>query len=164
MNAKNVFGAIRRHPGRALAICVPLAAAGVFAGTTMASAQPQATLAVSPSQAAATPAPLVMNFDTSTPATHHATTPAADHASTPVTRVVKNKRDVPIKEPVNIDGCDHDYGTPGQCVPWQIPASSPQAACAWLQANGFGPLYVYGVNRQNLPENSAGYVCASGTG
>jgi hypothetical protein len=148
MKTKNVFGAIRRHPGRTLAVCVPLVAVSVFTGTTMASAQPEATLAVSPSQASATPAPYVMNFGGDTPGK---------------TRVIKNKSDAPIKEPVNIDGCDHDYGTPGQCVPWQIPASSPQAACVWLKANGFGPLKVYGTNRQNLPENSAGYVCATGT-
>jgi hypothetical protein len=148
MKTKNVFGAIRRHPGRTLAVCVPLVAVSVFTGTTMASAQPEATLAVSPSAASATPAPYVMNFGDGTPGK---------------TRVVKNKSDAPIKEPVNIDGCDHNYGTPGQCVPWQIPASSPQAACAWLKANGFGPLKVYGTNRQSLPENSAGYVCATGT-
>ena len=148
MNTKNVFGAIRRHPGRTLAVCVPLVAVSVFTGTTMASAQPEATLAVSPSAASATPAPYEMNFD-------GGAVPAGK------TRVVKN-RDVPVKEPVNIDGCDHDYGTGSQCVPWQIPASSPQAACAWLKANGFGPLKVYGTNRQHLPENSAGYVCAAG--
>jgi hypothetical protein len=148
MNTKNVFGAIRRHPGRTLAVCVPLVAVSVFTGSTMASAQPEATLAVSPSAASASPAPYVMTFDGGTPAK---------------TRIVKNKRDVPVKEPVNIDGCDHDYGAPGQCVPWQIPASSPQAACPWLRANGFGPLKVYGTNRQHLPENSAGFVCATGT-
>ncbi len=147
MNTKNVFGAIRRHPGRTLAVCVPLVAVSVFTGTTMASAQPEATLAVSPSAASASPAPYVPYFGGSAPGK---------------TRVVKN-RDVPVKEPVNVDGCDHDYGAPSQCVPWQIPGSSPQAACAWLKANGFGPLYVYGTNRQHLPENSAGYVCATGT-
>ena len=148
MNTKNVFGAIRRHPGRTLAVCVPLVAVSVFTGSTMASAQPEATLAVSPSAASAAPAPYVPSFDSGT---------------APKTRIVKNKRNIPVKEPVNIDGCDHDYGAPGQCVPWQIPASSPQAACAWLRANGFGPLKVYGTNRQHLPENSAGYVCATGT-
>jgi hypothetical protein len=148
MKTKNVFGAIRRHPGRTLAVCVPLVAVSVFTGTTMASAQPEATLAVSPSAASTDPAPYVMNFGSGTPGK---------------TRIVKNKRAVEVREPRNIDGCDHDYGTPGQCVPWQIPASSPQAACAWLKANGFGPLKVYGTNRQNLPENSAGYVCATGT-
>jgi len=146
MNTKNIFGAIRRHPGRTLAVCVPLVAVSVFTGSTMASAQPEATLAVSPSAASASPAPYVPYFGGSTAGNTH---------------VVKN-RDVPIKEPVNIDGCDHDYGTGSQCIPWHIPASSPQAACAWLKANGFGSLKVYGTNRQHLPENSAGYVCAAG--
>ena len=149
MNKKNAFGTIRRHPGRALAVCVPLAAVAVFAGTTMASAQPEATLAVSPSASSVSPAPFVPYFGSSTAGNTH---------------VVKKQRDIPVKEPANIDGCDHDYGTGNQCVPWQIPASSPQAACAWLRANGFGPLKVYGTNRQHLPENSAGYVCATGTG
>jgi hypothetical protein len=149
MNTKNVFGTIRRHPGRTLAVCVPLVAVSVLTGTTMASAQPEATLAVSPTAASAAPAPFVASFGGGVPAGK--------------IRVVKNTRDVPIKEPVNIDGCDHDYGAPGQCVPWQIPASSPQAACAWLKANGFGPLKVYGTNRQHLPENAEGYVCAAGS-
>ena len=148
MNTKNIFGAIRRHPGRTLAVCVPLVAVSVFTGSTMASAQPEATLAVSPSAASASPAPYVPYFGDSVSANTHA---------------VKKNRNVPIKEPVNIDGCDHDYGTGSQCIPWHIPASSPQAACAWLKANGFGSLKVYGTNRQNLPENSAGYVCAAGT-
>ena len=151
MKTKNVLGAIRLHPGRTLAVCVPLVAVSVFTGTTMASAQPEATLAVSPSQASATPAPYVPSFGDGTTAV-----PAGK------TRVVRNKSDAPIKEPVNIDGCDHDYGTGSQCIPWHIPASSPQAACAWLKANGFGSLKVYGTNRQHLPENSAGYVCAAG--
>jgi hypothetical protein len=150
MKTKNVLGAIRRHPGRALAICVPLVAASVFTGTTFASAQPEATLTVSPSQAAATPGPDVIKFNSSPPGTQ----------AVKKTQVVNNKYDRPIPEPANLDGCDHDYGQPDQCVPWQIPASSPQAACVWLRANGFGPLKVYGTNRQNLPENAEGYVCA----
>jgi hypothetical protein len=149
MKTYNVLGAIRRHPGRTLAICVPLVAASVFTGTTIAAAQPEATLAVSPSQENATPGPDVISFSSNMPGTR-----------VMKKRVIKNKQAVPIREPSNLDGCDHDYGTPNQCVPWQIPASSPQAACAWLRANGFGPLKVYGTNRQNLPENAEGYVCA----
>ncbi len=147
MKTKDVLGAVRRHPGRALAICVPVVAVSVFTGTSMASAQPEATLAVSPTQATAAPAPFVLNAASSLPGTH----------------VVANKRAVRIHEAWNMDGCDHDYGQPDQCVPWQIPASSPEAKCAWLRANGFGPLQVLGTNRQNLPENAEGYVCATGT-
>ena len=76
------------------------------------------------------------------------------------TQVKTYKHAQRIPEAWNIDGCDHDYGTPDQCVPWKIPASSGQAACAWLKANGFGPLKVVGTNRQHLPEDAQGYVCA----
>jgi hypothetical protein len=145
--AKAVPGGIRRHPGRTLAICVPLLAVSVFTGTTVASARPEATLAVSPSALSATPAPLVENFD--------------GGLTGPRMKTYTHPRVIPI--PFNEDGCDHNYGTPNQCVPWKIPAP-PGQACAWLQSNGFGPLKVYGTNRQNLPENAAGYVCASGTG
>jgi hypothetical protein len=68
----------------------------------------------------------------------------------------------PVKEPQNEDGCDDDYGAPGQCVPWKIPASTPQAACAWLRSMGFGPLQVVGTNRQHLPETN-GYACPDGS-
>jgi hypothetical protein len=135
---------IKRHPGRALAICVPVLAVSVFTGTTVASAGPEATLAVPLAAQTATPAPHVLNV-------------GGDLTGT---RAPANKRPHDIREPINIDGCDNDYGTDGQCVPWQIPASSPEAACAWLKANGFGPLKVYGTNRQHLPENAEGYVCA----
>jgi hypothetical protein len=95
-------------------------------------------------QATAAPAPLVMNFDGSMPGAVNKT----------------NKADHPTAEPWNLDGYDHDYGTANVCVLWKIPAATPEAACAWLKANGFVlPLKVYGTNRQHLPENAAGYVC-----
>jgi len=139
-----VLAGIRRHPGRALAVCTALVGISVFTGTTVASAGPEATLAVSQAQLHAKPAPLVWNFD----------------GSLTGARVKASKSSHPIPEAWNLDGCDHDYGQPNVCVPWKIPASTPQAACAWLKANGFGPLKVYGTNRQRLPENAQGYVCA----
>jgi hypothetical protein len=143
--ARAVLTGIRHHPMRTLAICVPLAAVSVLAGAQVASAGPQAFLAVSPAQATAAPAPLVMNFDGGMPGAVNKT----------------NKADHPTAERWNLDGCDHDYGTANVCVPWKIPAATPEAACAWLKANGFVlPLKVYGTDRQHLPENAAGYVCA----
>lgn len=62
----------------------------------------------------------------------------------------------------HVTGCDPDYGTAAQCVPWTVPGASPQAKCAWLRSNGFGPLQVAGTNRQHLTENARGYACASG--
>jgi hypothetical protein len=55
-----------------------------------------------------------------------------------------------VPEPANIDGCDHDYGNSGQCVPWTIPGSTITQRCAWLTAHGFGPLAVAGTDRQAL--------------
>ena len=142
--ARAAVTGIRRHPGRALAACAVLAAVSVFTGTTVASAHPEPTLAVSQAELHAAPAPLVDNFDTNLTGAH--------------VQAYKHAYAVPV--PWNVDGCDHDYGQPDQCVPWKIPASTPQAACTWLKSNGFGPLKVYGTNRQNLPENAQGYVCA----
>ena len=145
---------IRRHPVSAAAICVPLVAAicvplvapSVFTGTTMASAQPAVSLEVPASALSAAPDQHVLIF--------------ANHLTGRKVTGMNSK--AAVKEPPNLDGCDHDYGAAGQCVPWQIPAATPAAACAWLRSMGFGPLQVVGVNRQNLPEIN-GYVCVSGS-
>jgi len=139
--------AVRHHPVRAAAICVPLLAASVFTGQSMASATPTPTLAVSPAALNAAPAPHVL---------------IADNAMSGQVVKVKPAK-AGIKEPWNIDGCDHDYGLANQCVPWQIPGSTSAAKCAWLESRGFQSVQVYGTNRQDLPENAQGYVCASGS-
>jgi hypothetical protein len=141
----SVLVGIRRHPARAAAIAVPvLIAASVVTSTTIASARPQATLAVPASALTAPPAQHVLLFHNDLPKTG---------------AVVKT---TPVKVAFNEDGCDHDYGPPNDCVPWQIPGSSTAAQCAWLKSMGFGALKVYGTNRQHLPENAQGYICASG--
>ena len=144
LTVRSAVTGVRRHPVRAAAICVPLIAASVITGTTMASARPQATLPVAVAALNAAPAQHVMLFDNNLPAQ-----PAKVKLVTP-------------KIAWNVDGCDHDYGAPNVCVPWAIPGATPQAKCSWLTSNGFAELKVYGTNRQDLPENSEGYVCASG--
>ena len=64
---RSALAGVRRHPARAAAICVPLVAASVFTGTTMASARPEATLAVSAAALNAAPAQHVMLFDNDLP-------------------------------------------------------------------------------------------------
>jgi hypothetical protein len=145
MNINSAMNSVRRHPWRAAAICVPVVAASVFAGTTAASARPQPMLAVRASALSAAPAAHVLTFGNDT--------------NKVVTDVRKGA--VAIQEPWNEDGCDHDYGPPNECVPWKIPGSTTAAQCAWLESMGFGSLKVYGTNRQHLPENAQGYVCAS---
>jgi hypothetical protein len=143
--AGGALAAVRRHPARTAVVCVPLLAASILGGATMASATPTPTLAVSPAALHAGQAPHVLMFDNGRP------TPAP--TARPATPVLD----------WHVTGCDSDYGTAGQCVPWTIPGSTSQAKCAWLRSHGFGPLPVAGTNRQGLAENARGYVCASGT-
>jgi len=142
--ARGACAAIRRHPARAAAICLLLLAASALYGSTLASASPIPTLAVSAAALRAAPAPHVLLFDNDLP------TPR------PAGRVAA------LTLGGHVTGCDSDYGTADQCVPWAIPGSTRQAKCAWLRANGFGPLPVAGINRQHLAENGRGYVCGSG--
>ena len=76
---------------------------------------------------------------------------------------VPNKRG-PSKVPVpaHVDGCDHDYGTTNQCVPWTITGTTAAARCTWLTGHGFGPLKVYGKDRQHLDSNRDGTACGTG--
>ena len=142
---RSALGGVRRHPARVAAIGVPLlVGASVLAGTTMASAGPEPTLAVAAGALNAAPAQHVMLFDNDLPSA-----PAQAKLVTP-------------KIAWNVDGCDHDYGTANVCVPWAIPGATPQAKCAWLTSNGFTDLKVYGTDRQDLPEDAQGYVCGSG--
>jgi hypothetical protein len=141
---RSALSAVRRHPARTAAVCVPLVAAGVFCGSTMASAAPAATLVVSPAALRAAPAPHVLFFDNDLP------TPAPTaEPSAPVLNW-------------HVSGCDADYGTAGQCVPWTISGSTSEAKCAWLRSHGFGPLRVVGTNRQDLAQSARGYACAPG--
>ena len=93
----------------------------------------------------------------------HAGLPSA-HLPPPVRlggTVIPN-RSGPSTVPVaaNVDGCDHDYGKPDQCVPWSIPGSGTAAKCAWLSTHGFGTLKVYGKDRQHLEQDKDGKTCA----
>jgi hypothetical protein len=78
-------------------------------------------------------------------------------------KVIPN-RSGPSKVPVpaNVDGCDHDYGNTGQCVPWKIEGSTTAARCDWLTAHGFGPLKVHAKDRQHLDTDGNGTACDSG--
>lgn len=134
---------VRRHPVLASAIGLSLLGASVLTSQSMASATPEPTLAVSSSALNAAPAPDVQVYSRG---------PAIQATDVPHT----------VNLP-HVDGCDRDYGKANQCVPWNIPASSPKADCAWLKSNGFGPLQVVGTNRQDLPVtmlDGEPYACA----
>ncbi len=141
---RGALGSVRSHPWRVVAVAVPVVAASVITSTTMASARPAPYLAVSHTALQAAPSGHVLPF--------------AD--STANQRVVKG-HSASVSVPWNVDGCDHDYGTANQCVPWSIPGATSQAKCTWLAGNGFVDLVLAGKNRQDLPENAQGEVCAS---
>lgn len=75
-------------------------------------------------------------------------------------RVPNKKGPARVAEPWNVDGCDHDYGTPDMCVPWAIPGKTTAARCGWLQANGFQPFRVYGTDRQKLDPAHTALACS----
>ncbi|MET8148849.1 hypothetical protein ACIBSW_22060 [Actinoplanes sp. NPDC049668] len=60
--------------------------------------------------------------------------------------------------PANVDGCDHNYGTITQCVPWTFPASTADR-CAWLAGHGFELLRVVGEDRQKLDSDGNKIAC-----
>jgi hypothetical protein len=64
----------------------------------------------------------------------------------------------PVPVPVQVDGCDHAYGKPTQCVPWTFPPGITDK-CAWLRVRGFGPVAVVGRDRQHLDPDGDGIAC-----
>ncbi|MCU7728511.1 hypothetical protein ODJ79_32775 [Actinoplanes sp. KI2] len=67
----------------------------------------------------------------------------------------------PLKVPAFVDGCDHHYGTPTQCVPLVFPAgvAGTEGKCAWLAAHGFTDLIVAGKDSQGLDADGDGVAC-----
>ncbi|MEU1205849.1 hypothetical protein [Nocardia sp. NPDC005825] len=64
--------------------------------------------------------------------------------------------------PEAVDGCDHAYGSPGQCVPWNFPPRTHDR-CAWLRDHGLAALPVHGKrDRHNLDRNKDGTACGPG--
>ncbi|MFG2238181.1 galactose oxidase-like domain-containing protein [Streptomyces sp. NPDC048734] len=67
--------------------------------------------------------------------------------------------------PAGFDGCDHSYGTVGQCVPWTFPKKANTVAerCHWLEEKGYGtPLKVSGRDRHGLDRDRDGIACGKG--
>ena len=146
MDAHKILSSLRKRPRRTAVIIAPLVAVtAIFAGATASGAHDAPHLAISAKAGAERPAPYVHDF-------------------------AGGLRDKPLRNGTgphhvavawNVDGCDHDYGAVSQCVPWKIPAPAGQR-CQWLSAHGFGPLKVYGRDRQNLDTNHNGIACDTG--
>jgi hypothetical protein len=144
MPLKHVLARIRRGPGLVLAILALVAGMAVVAGATSAAARPDLGLAM-PKAAAGKPAPHILNFAHGLRGTRLKLPHGPHH----------------VAVAWNVDGCDHDYGTTSQCVPWTIPAPAGQG-CQWLAAHGFGPLKVRGRDRLGLDTNHDGTACDHG--
>jgi hypothetical protein len=67
----------------------------------------------------------------------------------------------PVAQPITVDGCDHDYGTPNQCVPVTYPAGVGNR-CAWLIAHGFGPMKIIGTDTERLDIDHNRIACDPG--
>ena len=146
MRLKSVLTWVRSGPGPAAAaatLTAVFAGVTVFAGATIAAAHPAPVLAVS--VPAAAPAPHILPF-------------AQDLLGA---RLALPAGPLHVAVAWNVDGCDHDYGSASQCVPWTIPAPAGQG-CQWLAAHGFGPLKVNGRDRLGLDANQDGIACDQG--
>lgn len=87
--------------------------------------------------------------------------PFADHLGLRAQGPLPRRASTPV--PVQLDGCDHTYGTPNQCVPWAFPpgiANTTPAKCAWLNAHGLRDLPVHGTDRHHLDPRHRGLACA----
>jgi hypothetical protein len=95
---------------------------------------------------AGSPAPFVQRF-------------ADGPAAGPIPR--QKSPTAPLKVPAFVDGCDHNYGTPTQCVPLAFPSGVAGATgkCSWLAAHGFTGLIVAGKDSQGLDADGDGTVC-----
>lgn len=94
-----------------------------------------------PPQPSTVPAPFEQNFAHGAPTLAPLPSPTALHAVA-----------------AHIDGCDHNYGRPGQCVPWTFPPGTTDR-CEWLLAHGLAALPVVGTDRLNLDANDDGIAC-----
>ncbi|GAA0688810.1 hypothetical protein GCM10010193_48650 [Kitasatospora atroaurantiaca] len=142
-------------------VLVAVAVAGAAAGTTLGLAQASPTAAPAPAtvvqqdSAQATPAPHILDF--------------AHGLKDSPKKLPASATAVP--QPVDVDGCDHDYGVIGQCVPVAFPpgvGTSTQERCDWLKAHGFKELKVHNrakaadKDKLKLDKNKDGVACGRG--
>ncbi|WP_239331765.1 hypothetical protein [Frankia sp. CiP3] len=60
-----------------------------------------------------------------------------------------------------VDGCDHHYGLPTQCVPVNFPPGTHDR-CQWLRQHGLGPIPVNKRDQLKLDTNGDGTACGPG--
>ncbi|BCJ41264.1 hypothetical protein GCM10010168_44380 [Actinoplanes ianthinogenes] len=155
----------------AAAVLVALVRAGLDTPSPVAAAAPAITDSTwpfpSPTAASRSAAPAVKPAVEPAGTTPPAVAPAASPApfvqhfadgATASPLPAKKSPTAPVKVPAFADGCDHNYGTPTQCVPLTFPAGVTDA-CSWLAAHGFTDLKVAGRDVQNLDPDGDGTAC-----
>ncbi|WP_460363166.1 hypothetical protein, partial [Actinocorallia lasiicapitis] len=85
----------------------------------------------------------------------------ADEAFSADPKAVSSAKPAEVAE--GYDGCDHNYGTVSQCVPWRFPDGIGRVPdkCEWLRLNGFRDLPVVGKDRQGLDADGDKIACNS---
>jgi hypothetical protein len=96
-----------------------------------------------PQAAATRPAPFVQTF-------------AARPGAQPLRPLPSPTRT--LRVPANVDGCDRNYGTRSQCIPWTFPAGIT-AKCDWLRVHGFTNPAVVGADRHRLDRDGNRIAC-----
>ena len=115
------------------------------------------------------PAPPSAASSSVAPATRAETTAPATAVAEPFVQSFANQPGVkplkPLPSPkstfsvaANVDGCDHAYGLPTQCIPWTFPPGTTDK-CAWLAAHGFTKLPVVAADRQKLDLDGDRIAC-----
>lgn len=64
----------------------------------------------------------------------------------------------PVQVPVNVDGCDRNYGNAGQCIPAALPPGY-RDYCQYLVGHGFKQVKVRGFDRKGLDRERNGIAC-----
>ncbi|GAA0425075.1 hypothetical protein Acor_36630 [Acrocarpospora corrugata] len=125
--------------------------------TAAAIAVPSAVLFAAQASGApdARPAPVVR----ATPGPH--VLPFAKKLRSPRPRLAARPKKLDI--PASIDGCDHAYGTAGQCVPWDFPKlAKGETRCDWIRAHKLAGITVNNPrDRHRLDPDRNGIACDS---
>jgi hypothetical protein len=67
---------------------------------------------------------------------------------------------IPVPVPLTnaIDGCNHDYGEPGQCIPSRLPTGQTDW-CSYLASHGLAHVKVIGRDSLALDQHHTGRTC-----
>jgi hypothetical protein len=100
--------------------------------------------------------PPLAGVTTATPPRPHMITNFANRLGPRRTAPPGRALTVPVRS--DVDGCDRNYGTAGQCVPGTLPAGQTDV-CAYLAQRGIKGVRVSGTDVKRLDGNHNGVAC-----